>query len=437
MNDTIYALATAPGRAALAVMRLSGPDSRRVLAEMSGRPPPPVRQMSLRDLRDRSGRLLDRALIVWFQGPASFTGEDVVEFHLHGGAAVVAATAGALEAAGCRTAAPGEFTRRAFANGRLSLAEAEGVADLIDAETVQQSSQALQQLSGALDDRFARWRNALIECLALLEASIDFPDEDLPPDVAAGAAEGLRGLDADLESALGEGRGEFVRDGFRVALIGPPNAGKSSLFNTLTGRDAAIVTPLAGTTRDVIEADIHLNGYLVRLADTAGLRETDDAVEAEGVRRARAWSDRAGLRLWLTDGTFHVEQPPDLGPADWWVLTKADKGGPPIPFVTGHPVYRLDTRDRDQVMALAADLGRHVTARLSGGEFPAVTRARHREILADARECLSRAIAGFGRAPELVAEDVRLAARALERLSGRIDSEAVLDRVFGSFCIGK
>ncbi len=437
MSDTIYALATAPGRAALAVIRLSGPDSRRILSEMTGRPPSSARTLSLRDLRDSSGRLLDKALVVWFRGPASFTGEDVVELHLHGGAAVVAATAEALAAQGCRAAAPGEFTRRAFTNGRLSLAEAEGIADLIDSETAQQSAQALQQLSGALDHRFSRWRAGLIEALALLEAAVDFPDEDLPADLAAGAAAALQALDADLEAALGEARGEFVREGFRVALVGPPNAGKSSLFNTLTGREAAIVTPVAGTTRDVIEADISLNGYLVRIADTAGLRETDDVVEAEGVRRARAWAKGAGLRLWLTDETFHVEQAPEVGPADWWILTKADKGGPGADLPTGPYIYRLDTRDRDQVNRVAADLAQHVSTQLSGGEFPAITRARHRDVLSEARTCLARALAGFGQAPELVAEDVRLTARALERLSGRIDSEAVLDRVFGAFCIGK
>ena len=437
MTDTIYALATAPGRAALAVMRLSGPDCRRVLAEMTGRSLPPARRMTLRDLRDPAGRLLDKALVVWFAGPASFTGEDVVELHLHGGPAVVVAAAAALAESGCRSAAPGEFTRRAFANGRLSLAEAEGVADLIDAETAQQSAQALQQLGGALDQRFAGWRDALIGALALLEAAIDFPDEDLPEDLAAGAASALTALDRDLDAALGEARGESVREGFRIALVGPPNAGKSSLFNMLTGRDAAIVTPIAGTTRDVIEADLNLNGYVVRIADTAGLRDTDDVVEAEGVRRARAWAEGAALRLWLTDETFHVEQPRELGPADWWVRTKADQVGPGPGGPLGPHIYRLDTRNPDEVGALAADLGRHVSACLSGGDFPAITRARHREILTEARNSLSRAIAGFGQAPELVAEDVRLAARALERLSGRIDSEAVLDRVFGSFCIGK
>ena len=437
MNDTIYALATAPGRAALAVMRVSGPDSARVLESLSRRPTPRARSLQVRRLLDGSGTLLDEALVVWFQGPGSFTGEDVVELHLHGGVAVVNGVAGALEAAGCRPALPGEFTRRAFENGRLSLAEAEGVADLIDAETAQQRRQALDQLGGALDGRFGDWRQSLIGVLALLEAAIDFPDEDLPTDVTAGALRVLEALDQDLLAALGSGRGEQVREGFKVALAGPPNAGKSSLFNTLIDRDAAIVTPVAGTTRDVIEADLILGGYLVRIADTAGLRATTDPVEIEGIRRAQDRAACAGLRLWLADARLYAEQRPAPGPDDWWVFTHADLVDTGI-LPVGHPYcFAVDSRSRDSAVDLIAALSEHVARVLSGGDFPAVTRQRHRQIVSDAREAVDRAIRGFGRDPELVGEDVRLAARALERLTGRIGSEDVLDEVFRSFCIGK
>ena len=437
MRDTIYALATAPGRAALAVMRLSGPECARILTELTGRAPPAARRMAMRTLRSADGGELDRCLVVRFAAPASFTGEEVVELHLHGGVAVVTGVAVALDAAGCRPAAPGEFTRRAFENGRLSLAEAEGVADLIDAETVQQRVQALEQLGGALDERFEGWRRGLIRVLALLEAAIDFPDEDLPGDVATGALDALVALDTDLEQAVGSVRGEQVRDGYRVALVGAPNAGKSSLFNGLIGRDAAIVTAVPGTTRDVIEADLVFDGYLVRLADTAGLRDTDDLVEREGVRRARAWADGAALRLWVADRTLHVKHLPPPGPGDWWVLTRADLPTGPWAALDSPHVFLVDARAPETFRGLTEALTRHVAKSLSGSEFPAVTRARHREVLGEARLALGRAIAAFGRAPELVGEDVRLAARALERLAGRIGSEDVLDQVFRSFCIGK
>jgi tRNA modification GTPase len=437
MNDTIYALATAPGRAALAVMRLTGPNCDSVLATLTGRPLPPVRSMRVRHIHDSGGVAVDESLVVRFKGPGSFTGEDMVELHLHGGVAVVSAVAMALKDAGCRSAAPGEFTRRAFENGRLSLAEAEGVADLIDAETDQQRTQALDQLGGALDARFSRWKSALVGVLVLLEAAIDFPDEDLPGDVSAGARAALEELDRDLEAALGSARGEQVRSGYRVALIGLPNAGKSSLFNKLIGRDAAIVTAVPGTTRDVIEADLILEGYLVRLADTAGFRETFDAIEIEGIRRARAWAEGAALRLWLADQTLHVEHLPIPGPDDWWVLTHADLAGPDTGHAANPYCFSLDARSDDGVGPLTKALGRHVSGRLSSGDFPAVTRTRHREIIVECRKALGRAIDSFGRPAELVGEDVRLAARALERLSGRIGSEEVLDLVFKSFCIGK
>jgi tRNA modification GTPase len=446
MSDTIFALATAAGRAAVAVVRISGPMTREAVAALAGKVPAP-RQASLRRLR-HGGVVLDEALTLFFEGPASYTGEDAAEFHVHGGRAVVEALLSALAELGLRLAEPGEFTRRAFENGKLDLAQAEAVGDLIDAETEGQRRQALGQLGGALSERYDRWRELLIHALAMLEAAVDFPDEELPEDVAARARPGLETLSAEIDMALADGsRGRRVRDGYRIALIGAPNAGKSTLLNGLAERDAAIVTDVAGTTRDIIEVPLVLGGYRVLLADTAGLRETGDAIEAEGVRRARAWAHDADLRLWVIDG-FHVKQADGqgsglLGPGDWAVINKIDiaedvevsrfRDGL---AERGLTVQALSARSVDGVERLRKALTFHVTAALSGTEFPAATRLRHAERLREARSYVGRALAETSEV-ELAAEDVRLAARALSRISGRIDPEDVLDKVFSSFCIGK
>ena len=301
MIDTIFALATPPGRGALAVIRLSGTKTRDILETLGAGDLQP-RRAGLRRLRDTDGGVIDEALCLWFPGPASFTGEDGGELQLHGGRAVVDACAAALLAAGARPAEAGEFTRRAFEHGRLDLTQAEAVADLVDAETSAQRDQALAQLGGALSERHGSWRNALLQALALLEAEIDFPDEGLPGDLSRRVAPVLTGLMDDLDNALSDAeRGERVREGYRIALVGAPNAGKSTLFNRLAGRDAAIVTPIAGTTRDIIEAHLVIDGYAVAVADMAGLRASDDPIEMEGVRRARAWAEQAALRLWVLD----------------------------------------------------------------------------------------------------------------------------------------
>lgn len=445
MTSTIFALATASGRAAVAVVRVSGPGTGRALTALTGALPTP-RRASLRNLVDPVSReTLDQALVLWMPGPASFTGEDQAELHLHGGQAVAEAVMEVLAALGLKPAEPGEFTRRAFEHGKLELSQAEAIADLVDAETTAQRRQALSQLDGALARRYAAWRDHLLEALALLEAEIDFPDEELPDYLASRARPPLETLAAELDAALADTRGEKVREGMRIALIGAPNAGKSSLINALLGRDAVIVTDIAGTTRDVIEQPLLVAGYRVLIADMAGLRDSDEAIEAEGVRRARAWAEAADLRLWLVDasaGSGDWSAAAGLvRPGDILVLTKTDKpaGWDGASARANHagPTVDISVKVEGAVAPLATALEAAVTSALSGSDFPAATRVRHRAVLAEAREHLGRALAALGGGPERAAEDVRLAARALERLSGRIDPEQVLGAIFSTFCIGK
>ena len=451
MTDTIFAPATPAGRAAVAVVRLSGPASRETLRALApGRLSP--RRASLRDLRQPvDGSVLDQALVLWFPGPGSFTGEDCAELHLHGGAAVTEAVIETLLGLGLRLAEPGEFTRRAFEHGRLDLAQAEAIADLVDAETEAQRRQALGQLEGELSARHAAWREALVEALASLEAAVDFPDEEVPEAVAAQARAPIVAVAAELEAALADaGRGERVREGFRIALIGAPNAGKSSLLNALAGSDKAIVTATPGTTRDVIEVALDLAGYRVTVADTAGLRHSTDPIEAEGVRRAADRAANADLRLLVVDAAADDQSWRAVvewaRPGDLVLLNKADLGQGASgltaeAWAAGHGLeaHPLSLTSGVGFQAIADRLAARVVEALAGSEFPAATRARHRRDLAAALDHLSRAIAELdGRvAVELAAEDVRLAARCLARIGGRIDAEDVLDRVFARFCIGK
>ncbi|HEY8615328.1 tRNA uridine-5-carboxymethylaminomethyl(34) synthesis GTPase MnmE [Phenylobacterium sp.] len=445
MSDTIFAPATAAGRAAVAVVRVSGPRADIAVKTLAGEVPQP-RRATLRRIRDAEGLVLDQALVLWFPSPRSYTGEDCAEFHIHGGAAVVNAVVEALAALGLRLAEPGEFTRRAFENGHLDLAQAEGVADLIDAETEQQRRQALEQLSGRLSNVQARWREALTEALAMFEAAVDFPDEELPEDVAARARPVLQRLVAELEAAAADAeRGERVREGFRIALIGAPNAGKSTLLNALADRDAAIVTATPGTTRDIIEVPMVLAGYKALLADTAGLRETGDEIEAEGVRRARTWAAGADLRLWLVDGSSDETPnvPMELRAGDLCLVTKRDQpNGAAGAWAAGQAkrlglsVAEVTAKGPGDIAWLKQTLGERVVDALAGGEPPAATRLRHQELLNDAADRLRQALTEAD-ALELAAEDVRLAARALDRITGRIDPEAVLGKIFSTFCIGK
>jgi len=451
MVDTIFALASAPGRAAVAIMRLSGAGTAMALQALTGARPR-TRRPQLRGLkRPDNGAPLDQALVLWFPGPHSYTGEDVAELHLHGGAAVIDAVTEALLGLGLRLALPGEFTRRAFENGKLDLSQAEAIGDLVEAETDAQRRQALAQLDGDLARRHAAWREALIEALAMLEAAVDFPDEDLPTEVARGAAPLIADVAREIDLALADGeRGERVREGFRIALIGAPNAGKSSLLNALAGRDAAIVTPTPGTTRDVIEVALNLTGYRVLIGDTAGLRAPKGAIEAEGVRRAGALAEAADLRLMVVDAATRDERWREAAalarPGDICVLNKRDLAPSPIGAGVGAwarvhdlEIIEVSVTEGEGLAELRELLTARVVRSLSGGEFPAATRARHRQDLGAAREHLARAAKALS-APveiELAAEDVRLAARSLARVTGRVDPEDVLDRVFARFCIGK
>ncbi|WP_068876070.1 MULTISPECIES: tRNA uridine-5-carboxymethylaminomethyl(34) synthesis GTPase MnmE [unclassified Phenylobacterium] len=445
MTDTIYAPATAAGRAAVAVVRVSGPATRAAVKVLAGALPRP-RRASLKTLRHPDGEAIDQALVLFFAGPESYTGEDAAEFHVHGGPAVVGAVIAALRALDLRLAEPGEFTRRAFENGKLDLAQAEGVADLIDAETEAQRRQALEQLGGRLSDVQARWTEALLEALAMLEAAVDFPDEEVPQDVAARARPVLQQLVAELEIAAADAeRGERIREGYRIALIGAPNAGKSTLLNALAGRDAAIVTATPGTTRDIIEVPMVLAGYKALMADTAGLRETGDEIEAEGVRRARAWAAGADLRLWLVDGSSAETGtvPMELRPGDLCLITKRDLAvGPAGAWAAGQArrlglaVAEITARGPGDLDWIRGVLEERIVEALEGAEPPAATRLRHQELLTEAADRLRHALAQDEHL-ELAAEDVRLAARALDRITGRIDPEHVLGRIFSTFCIGK
>ena len=432
MTATIYAPATAAGRAAIAVVRISGPATTAVLRAIAGQVPA-ARRASLRRLTTRDQVLIDRALVLFFPGPDSYTGEDVAEFHVHGGAAVVGALLAELSGQGLRLAEPGEFTRRAFENGKLDLAQAEGVGDLIDAETEAQRRQALEQLGGRLSDVQAKWAEALTQALAMLEAAVDFPDEEVPADVALRARPLLEALIVELEAAIADSvRRERVREGFRIALMGPPNAGKSTLLNTLVGRDAAIVTATPGTTRDIIEAPLVLGGYKVILADTAGVRDTEDEIEVEGVRRALHWSGEADLRVWLVDGLDPDGNFQGASPGDICLVTKRDLGEG-VAGLRGEP---FTVRSPNDVASLMRALTAAVVAALDGTEPPAATRVRHQVLLQEAAGHLRRAVAQAEHL-ELTAEDVRLAARSLGRITGRIDPEQVLGRIFSTFCIGK
>ena len=470
--DTIFAPASGIGRAAVAVIRISGERSHEIMRALTPGSLPAPRRASLRKLVDpATHEVIDEAIVLWMPGPGTFTGEDQLEFQIHGSLAVRAALLRALaDLPGCRAAEPGEFTRRAFLNGRMDLTAVEGLADLINAETETQRRQALRQFEGGLGRKVEAWRESLVEALAACEAALDFADEDdVPADVAANSAAAAAGVRGEIERALADAvRGERVRDGFQVVIAGPPNAGKSTLLNALARRDVAIVSPIAGTTRDVIEVRCDLGGLPVTFADTAGLRESQDMIELAGIERARQRMERADLVLWLKpperphpevlaegeprrthDGIAdfeagrrpappHEEGDSSSVPSEVLhlrVATKSDAGRS-----DGECDLAVSAKTGAGIDGLLARIEAIAGAAMDTGSDAVLTRERHRAILAQVGECLDRvALAGEGSelGIELVAEDIRLALRYLGRMTGAVDVEEILDRIFTSFCIGK
>lgn len=428
-SATIFARATGIGRAAIAVIRISGVASGTILDRLAGGRPAPRRAVlrALRDNRSADAELLDQALVLWFPGPRSYTGEDSAELHLHAGPAVVEAVSDALVALGARPAEPGEFTRRAFGNGRLDLLEAEGIADLVEAETQAQRRQALQQAGGALSRLYDGWAARLRRLLAFQEALIDFPDEELPPEVESQMLEGIRLLLSEMQAHLAQGVGaQRVRNGLFIAVTGPPNVGKSSLVNRLAGRDAAIVSEWAGTTRDAIEVRLVLGDVPVTLVDTAGLRDTTDPLEADGIRRARRHALEADLVL-------HVAADTDGGDASGLaglrIWNKVDLAPAPDGW------HGVSARTGEGMAAFEALLTREVRRLTEAGAGPPLTRARHQAGIMEAVQHLDMVC--HLDLPELQGEALRLAMQALGRLTGTVGVEDLLDTVFREFCIGK
>ena len=442
-TGTIFAPATATGRAGIAVIRVSGENAGCIfMGVCPKRPPARVATCTSINDPDRCERI-DDGLVIWFPGPNSFTGEDVVELHLHGGRSVVSAVLDVLASIdGYRLAEPGEFTRRAFENGKMDLTEAEGLADLIDAETEAQRRQALRQMEGALGTIYEDWRRRLIGIHAYFEASIDFSEEDIPDDLVAQTHRDSLILLKEIEAHLSDGRrGERLRDGVHIAIIGAPNTGKSSLLNILARREVAIVSNVAGTTRDILEVHLDLAGYPVVLADTAGIRSSDDAIEQEGVQRALNRASEVDLRILMVDDNIADSSIEQLVDGATIVLrNKIDIS----PLVSGDRVggkqpLGISAATGEGIDMFLGILGAEVEARFSIPETAVLTRARHRQSLEDCCTALRRAwpSADCDRGPELVAEDLRLASRALGRITGRVDVDDLLDKIFSDFCIGK
>lgn len=427
--STIFAQASAAGKAGVAVVRISGPKAFSAASQLCGSLPAP-RQAALRRLRSAPGEVLDEALVLCFSEKASFTGEETVEFQTHGSVAVVNALLAELGTVdGLRLAEPGEFTRRALANGRLDLAQVEGLADLIASETEAQRQQALRLFSGGLGDLAAHWRERLIRASALLTVTIDFADEEVPVDVSPEVLELIAEVQTAMQAQVdGFGAAERIRTGYEVAIVGPPNVGKSTLLNALAGRDAAITSEIAGTTRDVIEVRMELAGLPVTLLDTAGLRETDDTIEKIGVARALERAKAADLRVFLIESNSKPEFDPV--PNDIVIASKADLSGDKFGAVSG------------KTGAGVAQLVEQIGAKLSSKTAKAglATRARHKEAMERCLVSLAEASNRVALGPEftdIASEELRISLEALNMLIGRVDIENVLDEVFSSFCLGK
>ena len=436
-RDTICALASGAPPSAISVLRVSGSQVEEIVSSRLSVTKLKPRHATLVDLTDDTGQVIDSGLAVFMPGPASYTGEDILEISLHGGRVITELALRTIMSVGARLAEPGEFTRRAFEAGKLDLTRAEAVADLIDAESEAQHRQALKQMDGALEKLYSGWRADLTACLALLEASIDFPDEEDAPDrVDTPVREMLARLDQDLKNALDQGNiTERIRDGFKIAILGKPNAGKSTLLNRISKRDAAIVTDIPGTTRDVVEVRLSLGGYLVWLSDTAGLRETSDIVEAEGVRRAMKAAREADLRIWVYDAREDFESA-DVQPGDLVVANKSDLVSPKN---VSRETLSLAAKTGEGVSELEAEIVQRISMLTQNVGAPMITRARHRQGIERALQHVETARSHLKSqiGSEFVAEDVRQASRELGMLTGHIDPDTVLGAVFSSFCIGK
>ena len=450
-EQTIFALSSGRPPSAISVVRVSGPQARAALEVLAGRVLQP--RMATRVLlRDARGQGIDDAIVLWFPGPANATGEDLAEFHIHGGRAVQAALFAVLSGLEhVRAAEPGEFTRRAFENGKLDLTEAEALDDLIHADTDRQRRQALRQLRGLLGDKARDWRKRIIQAQALIEAGIDFSDEgDVPMELIAPALATIKALLHEIEETLGaQGRSERLRDGLTVAISGPPNVGKSTLINLLARREVAIVSPHAGTTRDVIEVQLDLDGYPVTVIDTAGIRDTDDPVEQEGVRRARFRAAESDLVLWVTDREHERSESQFEVPAEatlWVIRNKIDlesageRAGARATIsakANNETAFRISAGRGDGIAELVAALTVFAQDFFGSGDDGLIGRERQRKLLWQTAEALRRCLAVAGHGDELAAEELRTASQSLGRLLGRVDVEDVLDAIFREFCIGK
>ena len=451
MTKTICALASASGKSGVAVIRVSGAQSAKVIETLTGRDLPKARRATVRRLYDDStssnANFIDESLVLWMPGPHSFTGEDIVEFHVHGGTAITDATIEAcLDVENVRLAEPGEFTRRAFENQKLDLTQAEAIGDLIDAETDAQRAQALNQYEGRLSDIMEGWRTQLIQAMASLEASIDFPDEDdVPSGINTRAYSILKSLRSDLDKNLEESIvGLSTRDGYKIAIVGEPNAGKSSLLNIVSGREAAIVSDIPGTTRDIVEIRLTLGGHVVWLSDTAGLRETHDEIEAEGVKRALSRANDADTKILVIPSNAREIPDIQLSKDDIIVLNKSDLGS------VSNIVQDFAARSQNEIIPVSvkhetglSDVVNAIESRViethSNVPSPAITRRRHITLVEAARSSIDQALLALENnlGAELVSEDLRSAALDLGRVTGRVDVEDLLDNIFSEFCIGK
>ncbi len=437
LTDTVYALSSGAGKGGVAVIRVSGPKVLEICSKMAGLENPKPRYAYFRPLKDETGQTIDHSLVLYFAGPHSFTGDDVVEFQVHGGTSVINAVYRTLSSfENTRPAERGEFSRRAVVYGKMDLTEAEGLMDLIDAQTEEQRRQALHQMEGSLGSLYESWRSSLVHNMAYLEAFIDFPEEEIPPEKLSEIDIQTQHLIQQILQHLDDNnRGQRLRDGFQIALVGVPNVGKSSLMNALTHKDIAIVSCIAGTTRDVVEAHLDVAGFPIILADTAGLRESAGEIETEGIRRAVRKAEESDLILYVQDLAHYPNVDPlpeQLAHIPTYIIWNKVDAYSDMVVASG---YALSAKTGQGIQALWEEITNHLKSTFSATNGAAITRERYRTALKSCADSLSKSLS----APELElkAEDLRLAARAIGRITGRIEADELLEVIFSSFCIGK